>query len=624
MAKNEPTPHGKRRGAGFLAGVIALLALAFAVAWPAGPAQAQESASDLPQLRYLELEMGTARIKVRPGGVITLHPDTPFRVRHIDTDSWLGRGLHARLAALPEADLSGFHTLNELFGEQLWNINELVMEVFKNQDRLGAIRLVVGWLPIDFIRRANSAKTLDERIKYIWSAWDLSPDDRLLFNQLLDLLVEAGRFKQAAEMMEGQSVTREDPALLAKLAELYLRIGRKDKAAASLSLLLDERPRDPDLTERLANLYQDLDRWEEAARLWERMVDICPPHRRSQVYESLSRALDKAGRKKQSLAALQKAAEAAPYNSKLWVALSQAQAGQGQSGPAIASLERAVEREPANRDLLLKLGQALLAADRKGEAVQRFEQARRLGAADYNLLLKMAEIYDQLGDRAGLLKVHQQMQNLRPDDREINFNLGALYWETGEPALALEHLLKARNPDKPDRSLEKLIFSVLVQLGRWPEAVEQAGRLVDAKPGDLEFLELLYQVMSDHRPKDLAALLERASQANPKEKGLYEMRAALALDAKESEKAVAILEEAVKAFPKDLGFLRGLAPLYESLGRTPKALEAYARILELKPDDSEAQERYLQLKTGSLTPRDPFSNPGARPSPGGEPPAAAQ
>lgn len=618
MKKNKYTFRGGRHGAGFPAGMVVLLTLLLMAATPAIRAQAQEGSSDLPRLHYVEMELGTARIKVQPGGVMTVHPDTPFRIRKIETDSWLGRGLHARLAALPEADLSRFHTLNELFGEQLWNMNELVMEVLQNQDRLGTIRLVVGWLPIDFIRRANSAQTLDERIKCIWSAWELSPDDRLLFNRLLDLLVEAGRFKQAAEMMEGQSVTREDPALLTKLAELYLRVGRKDKAAAALSLLLDDRPRDPELTERLAKLYQDLNRWEEAARLWERMVDICPPHQRSQVYQSLSRALNQAGRKKESLAAMQKAAEAEPYNSKLWVDLSRAQAAQGQAGQAIASLERAVEREPANRDLLIKLGRALLAAGRKGEAVQRLEQARGLGAADYNLLLQMAEIYDQLGDRAGLLKVHQQMQNLRPDDPEINYNLGALYWENGEPTLALEHLRKARDPQKPDRELDKLIFSVLVQLGRWQEAVELAGRLVEAKPDDLEFLEMLYQVMSDHRPKDLAKLLEQASKADTQDARVYEMRAALALDAKETDKAATILEQASKAFPKKLEFLRGLAPLYESLGRTQQALEVYARILELKPDDSEAQERYLQLKTGSLTPRGPF------PDTDRQPPAGAQ
>jgi tetratricopeptide (TPR) repeat protein len=569
---------------------------------------------DLPQLQYLELEMGTARIKVKPGGLITVHPDTPFRVTRIETDSWLGRGLHARLRTLPEADLSRFHTLNELFGEELWNLNELVMDVLKNQDRLGSIRLVVGWLPIDFIRRANSARSLGERIKSIWSAWELSPDDRLLFNQLLDLLVEAGRYKQAAELMEGQSLTREDPALLAKLAELYMRIGQKDRAAAAMSKLLDERPRDPELAERLARLYQDLGRWEEAARLWERLVDISPPHRRSQVYKSLSLALGKAGRGAEALSALQKAAEAAPFNSELWVDLSRAQAASGQSGQAIASLERAVEREPTNRELLIKLGEALLAADRKGEAVARFEQARRLGGADYNLLLKMADIYDKLGDRSGLLKVHQQMQNLRPDDREINYNLGALYWESGEPAQALEHLKKARNPRKPDRELDQLIFSVLVQLGHWKEAVELAGALVKAKPDDLEFIELLYQVMAGHRPGELAELLAGASESNPKAARLYEMRAALALDAKQREQAATVLEQAVKALPDNLEFWRSLAPLYEALGRTQQAMEAYARILELKPDDSEAQERYLQLKTGSLTPRSPFSLPESQPS----------
>jgi tetratricopeptide (TPR) repeat protein len=270
-------------------------------------------------------------------------------------------------------------------------------------------------------------------------------------------------------------------------------------------------------------------------------------------------------------------------------------------------LEQAVERQPANRDLIIKLADALLAADRKQEAAQRYEQARRLGGESVQLLLKLAKLYNQLQDRASLLAVHKSLVKLRPDDREVNYNLGLLYWEGGEPDLALECLEKARDPQKTDRELEKLIFNVLVQLARWDQAQEVADKLVEDRPDDLDFLSLLYQALAGHRPDQFEEIMARASKANPQEARIYELRAAAVLDAKQEGKAAEILEEATRALPKNLKFWRGLASLYESLRKPSKALDAYARILELKPDDEEAQERYLQLKTGTLVPRGPFS-----------------
>ena len=60
--------------------------------------------------------------------------------------------------------------------------------------------------------------------------------------------------------------------------------------------------------------------------------------------------------------------------------------------------------------------------------------------------------------------------------------------------------------------------------------------------------------------------------------------------------AIHQFEALVKLAPKNTNYRMHLAGLYQQIGKTEKALKTYERVLEVDPENPEAQENYLQLK----------------------------
>ena len=275
--------------------VILLLVAAFfclAASQPDSPAPQESSGT---RLLYVDLSVGGLLVKVRAGGVVTVHPDAPFRVIEAKSDSWLGLGLSCRLTEFPELDLNQYHTLAKLLGPRIYDTPNLELEVLKSGEKIGSVRLLVRLLPIDWLRRAADAKELSGKIAFTERAVALTPDDPLLVERLADLYAEAGQFSRAAELLSSHGQSQKDPRWLERLAALYQAAGQKEQAAAALSKLAALRPGDPALLERLALLYEELGRWEEATVLLERLSSLQSGPERAGTLARMAKAQEKAG-----------------------------------------------------------------------------------------------------------------------------------------------------------------------------------------------------------------------------------------------------------------------------------------------------------------------------------------
>lgn len=64
--------------------------------------------------------------------------------------------------------------------------------------------------------------------------------------------------------------------------------------------------------------------------------------------------------------------------------------------------------------------------------------------------------------------------------------------------------------------------------------------------------------------------------------------------------ALGDLEHVLSLNPKHFGAIRGLAVIFETIGDTPRALEAYRMVLDLHPHDAEAQKGVERLRDSVL------------------------
>lgn len=567
---------------------------------PAAPPQPEAAG---PRLLWVELSVGGQPVQVKSGGVLALHPDAPFRVIKAKSDAWLDLGLSASLAGLPGVDMARFHTLSELLGEAVYSRQEVQLQVHKGGRLIGGVQLMIKLLPIDWLRRAEAATRLEDKIENTRQALALTPDDRLLALRLVDLLDEAKRYKEAAELLQGQAWTRDDPDLLSRLLEMYLRQGQLEPAAQVVTELLANKPDDIPLLERLAGLDEQLERWEEAMVVLERLTQIAEPDQRAPLWLRLAQVLIKSDKKDQAVMALQKAVELSPGDANSWRVMAEIKEQLGDAAGALEAQRRAAQLAPADLEAHLSLSEAYQKAGRKAEAAAELEKAALLRPDDTPQWLRLARLYEELEDRPALLKVYQRLTKASPHDPDLDYNLGVLLMEMERWEQALESLDAAAKAKPRDREVGRLILEALLRLKRWDQALKQAQAMLQDQPDQAALLERVYAALAKERPQGVAALLDHALAAGPKQANLYQLRAALALDKEDTPAALKALELGVKNLPGDLAMQLKLAGLYEAAGQEQKALQAYERILDKDPNYQDAQERYLQLKTGLLSER---------------------
>jgi predicted Zn-dependent protease len=577
---------------------LALLALLLA----SGGAFAQEPLSSDeagPNLRYIRFSLAGKPVDVRAGGILALHPDVPFRVVEAKTDAWFNFGLRTRLSGMPMVDLNNFHTLSELLGPKVYEGPELKVQALKDGQVLGEVSLDVSLLPIDWLRRAEEAQSVDKKIAFTEKAWQLTPDDRLLLTRLVDLMVEAKRYKEAVELLEGQSLQEDDAKLLRRLAGLYERAGQKEKAAAALSKLSAENPKDKALLARLAKLYEEMERWEEAAQILSRLLQGQTGAQRGETFLRMAAALERAGKKQEAMQALEHASRLKPADAKLWLRLAQGRKQAGDTPGTISALKRAVELQPANRSLRLELCEALLASGDKRGAASQMQEAAKLSPDDAALWLRLSRLQQDLGDKKALIHTYKRLAVLKPNQPDLLYNMAIISLDMENLPEALKYLQDALRAKPGDRQIRETMLDVLVQMGQWKQAVKLARELIKEKP-DPDLVMGLFGALSQSQPAELAKLMDLLLAQAPQDAKFYATRAALALEMQDTPGAVKALEQGIKAHPKALDLRWSLAGLYEAEKENQKALEQLGAILDENPEYPQAEERYLQLKTSIL------------------------
>jgi tetratricopeptide (TPR) repeat protein len=548
-------------------------------------ADAQAAPDAGPRLRWIEFSVAGQTVRVKAGGVLALHPDAPFMVLKAVSDSWLNLGMSTRIQEAPSADLSQYHTLKELLRENVYNNKGITVQAFKDGQLLGQVKVLPRLLPIDWLRRAQATDNLDEKINYTRQALELTPDDRLLLRRLVDLYVEAHRYKEAVEIVEQIEASQEDPNLLRRLAELYRRLEQPQKEAAALSKLLAESPQDRILMLRLAELNQKLERWQEAAMVLEKLLQGAKGKERIRVYHHLAQVLAKAGRPQESLAAWNNLASLKPRDPKIWRELAQVRKKAGDEKGALKALRQAAALNPQDQALQLSLASDLAQAGEKRQAAEALERIAAQDPDDAVILLRLINLYQEIGDQPALLRAYQRLIKARPEDPVAAYNLAVLAMEQGKLEMSLEALGKAAKLKPEDKEIQGLTLEVLIKLKQWKKVTALAKKTLKADPGNLEVLAAVYTPLARHRPSELASILDQILKSKPKQAKYYELRAALALEQQDAEAATKALALGVKVLPDDIALQEKLLDLYESEGKDNDAIKLLTRMLKKRPKD---------------------------------------
>jgi tetratricopeptide (TPR) repeat protein len=378
---------------------------------------------------------------------------------------------------------------------------------------------------------------------------------------------ETGAARRQAEVLEvliGTTAAHSDRlALYGRLADVYeFRLDDPNAAFDLVVRAAGEFPTELPLWDRLAELSSKAGR---AQALVDAIVAVVPPMGRTGLPESVEVELA------ERVAVL--------FDENL-----------GDVDRARPYLERMLDRQPGNEPAFQRLKQILTTSEQWAELALLYE---RIVAATSEplrrceLLAEVALVAEEItGERPRAIAYYERILELDPAHEQAVRSLDALYaseqrWDR------LAQLLERRLPaavgdDRLDleRHLGTLLFT---KLGDASGALAYLEHVLREQPSSVEARQLVERILDVPELRSRAAIVLEAVYT----------------DRDEVPDLVRVLEihlEFAKRGDERRDLLRRVAELRdERLRDDPGALEAFARLLPLDPDDARARQRMLEI-----------------------------
>lgn len=300
----------------------------------------------------------------------------------------------------------------------------------------------------------------------------------------------------------------------------------------------------------------------------------------AEVHSNLGVAYYFHKRRREALAAFEKALRLKPDLTSALIFSGIANYELSRPAQAIESLERAVELNPADPLAQIWLAHSYAAQSRFREAAERFLIASERSPNDVDIWYGLGRVYLELGRREV-----RGLTEIAPDGARVLQLAGDLWLLRGEQshALALYQEALKRRPGLADvrQIVERL-------LGREGKSEASPATFAPADSTSLE--DAHYMAATEFRERAQRAF-ERISALGANS---HRARQVLAESFEAQERvddAIAEYRAALKLKPDLAGVHSAIGNLLMSQGRATEALEEYRAELTLRPDDPEVQYR---------------------------------
>lgn len=410
----------------------------------------------------------------------------------------------------------------------------------------------------------------------------LYPDSLELHLLLADTALEEGDSNKAAEIMRAfQAAHPQSELARQEVGILYVKIGRHKEADAFFSAL-PERLRTPFGRYCHARALAELNRPDEAIRQLRRAVRESPEF--SDAWIDLARLLESRGRKEEAAEVYAKVLEQDPGNQEIWLRLVDMEIKAGRPG-------RALERVKAGPEhFSFQLAAATLFLD-----ARRFTEAEALllavsaepGAPEEVYFYLAALAYEARQDKAKTLEFLGRITPAnRFYDRALRLRAQLLY-EDGRADEALNVVREGEGIFPGDRELRLMHVHLLLSAGRRGEALAATEEALRDWPEDQELLFLRGSVLDllDRKDEALAAMESLLKAAPDNHQALNYIGYTLADTNRDLDRALALLEKAVRLAPEQAYILDSLAWAQFRRGRLAEALTNIRRAVALPGGD---------------------------------------
>lgn len=427
---------------------------------------------------------------------------------------------------------------------------------------------------------AGSLKRPNDALAAVKRALELSPNDSSAVAVLEELLARPETRAKAAALLE----------------QHYAEAGKAERRAEIIEVLIATTAAKDDrmaLYEKLASIHEDLGSAEAAfdvlvratgefpaqISVWDKLSALAGKTQRAQAFaESLVRAVPLEGPSGLPQAVEVDLAErvAAIYDEL------------GDMDHARPYLERVLALDPKNEKSFARLKQILTSLERWGELEAMYERA--IASAEpgrqAELLAEVALVAEEItGDRGKAIGYYERILEIDTGHEQAIFALDALYQNESRFADLAKLLERRIAAGATDSSALRLRLGALyaTKLDDFGRALDQLAVVLESDPGSDHAKELVEKALpiAEHRAR-AAVILESVYVANDEPRDL-----------------VRVLEVRLETATSDedkAELLRRIAELRDDkLNEDVAALDTYARLVPIAPDDAHARARLLDI-----------------------------
>jgi putative PEP-CTERM system TPR-repeat lipoprotein len=431
-----------------------------------------------------------------------------------------------------------------------------------------------------------------EATEHLQKVVELQPQSAGAHAQLGAALLEQGKPEPAIQELEkARELGSQSPQTELLLISSYIAAKEYDRALAALQLWREKEPQNTALWNLTGTAYAGKEQADKAEAAFQKALAIAPgdPGATANLAQlSLSR-----GDTGKARSYYQQALAKHPDDLRLLLMLVELEWQQGNKEAAVKQLDEAVRKQPHALQPRLARARVYLEENKPTEALRLLREAEEEYGANPDFLLLMGNAQLVAGDADAAIRTFNKLAGLQPDSAVAQYWLAGAYGQKNDLNEMQKLLFKALTlqPDNP------LAGPLLVQWLALAPNDQEAGQLLQTLkkqfPKNRQVLLVEGQVALQHgNYKQAANAYQQALALFPDDAVSMHNLAEAYLKVDDHAAYFAAMQAWLEKHPQDKQARFLLANHYLTLKRYAEARTAYAKLLELEPDNPQVLNNF--------------------------------
>ncbi len=551
------------------------------------------------RLNYIVITKNNNPLKILHGETVKFHPSDVCKISEVSTNIFFNQGIRIVSAGINIDNLIYEETALEkvLPDQDIFKRYQVTVEVKYDADVVGKIELVIEPDVKDWIDKATGAPDLETRVGVLEDAINKGFNDPKIVNMLVDEYQASKAWKKASDLLEKIAAESQKEEDLKKLLKVYEDSKNNNKTADVINRLIKINPDDLTLRYKLAELYEKSGKRDDAVSEYKMLLTKVPAEEQAFIYKTLGYLFSESKQTKNAITAYLKALEIDKDDVNLYYNLSGLYENTGEKANAEKYLAMALDKKPEDIESRLKMAEGLISKKDYKKAEEYLREVTKVRPDYVDAWLMFAGMEEKRGNKKALKEYYKKIISLTPGNKTVLFNLGALEYETGNQKEAKDYFLKYLKVNPSDMESREFLFEIYRKEKNNKSAFEHASKIIEKNPEKKQYYSFIFDYLNGIKDyKTMSRVMDEGLKKHPDDMDITKYLIIARLNTGKEKEAVSLIEGYIKKKPNDVQTLMQLAKLYEKLGLLKDAVGIYKKVLDLSPDNEEAQESYLRLR----------------------------